>query len=82
MTRLTVVIILDILLINAYVWFVKLNALDIFMITKYSYELLLMLVGVLGINNAYLVRSRILLTIGLCLIVFGLYNIARNYGKI
>ena len=82
MTRLAVIVLLDIVLISMYILFVKMNIMGTHLLKSLSYELLLILVGMLGINNAILVRSKIIFTIGLFLVVLGLYNIVRNYGKI
>ena len=82
MTRLAVIVLLDIVLISMYILFVKMNIMGTHLLKSLSYELLLILVGMIGINNAILVRSKIIFTIGLFLVVLGLYNIVRNYGKI
>ena len=77
MTRLAVIVLLDIVLISMYILFVKINIMGTHLLKALSYELLLILVGMLGINNAILVRSKIIFTIGLSLVVFGLYNIVK-----
>ena len=82
MTRLMVIVLIDIVLISMYILLVKINIMGTYLLKAFSYELLLILVGMLGINNAILVRSKIIFTIGLFLVVLGLYNIVRNYGKI
>lgn len=82
MTRLTVIVLLDIVLISTYILFVKINIMGTYLLKAFSYEWLIILIGMIGINNAILVRSKIIFTIGLSLVVFGLYNIVRNYGKI
>ena len=82
MTRLMVIVLIDIVLISMYILFVKINIMGTYLLKAFSYELLLILVGMLGINNAILVRSKIIFTVGLFLVVLGLYNIVRNYGKI
>ena len=82
MTRLMVIVLIDIVLISMYILFVKINIMGTYLLKAFSYELLLILVGMLGINNAILVRSKIIFTVGLFLVVLGLYTSVRNYGKI
>ena len=82
MTRLMVIVLIDIVLISMYILLLKINIMGTYLLKAFSYELLLILVGMLGINNAILVRSKIIFTVGLFLVVLGLYNIVRNYGKI
>ena len=82
MTRLTVIVLLDIVLISTYILFVKINIMGTYLLKAFSYEWLIILIGMIGINNAILVRSKIIFIIGLFLVVLGLYNIVRNYGKI
>ncbi|MBO7218937.1 MAG: hypothetical protein J6V40_03065, partial [Clostridia bacterium] len=68
MTRLMVIVLIDIVLISMYILLVKINIMSTYLLKAFSYELLLILVGMLGINNAILVRSKIIFTIGLFLV--------------
>ena len=74
-TKLALVMLLDMVLIVIYVLLVVINVLDNLYFIKYWYQLLLILIGFIGLNNAYLVKSKILFVMGMVLISVGLYNI-------
>ena len=54
MTRLTVIVLLDIVLISTYILFVKINIMGTYLLKAFSYEWLIILIGMIGINNAIL----------------------------
>ena len=75
MKKLTKVIILDSVLILMYILYLYISNSMYYYYTRYWYEVLLVLIGIGSISHATLVRSKILVIVGIVIIIYSIVRI-------